>query len=202
MNREHFFVPGIRDEDFIREAGVPMTKNEIRVLSLARLRLFPGAVVYDVGAGTGSIAIECKLLIPDSHIFAVEQEPRAVQLLKLNMDKFGVELNLIEGPAPEVLEELPLADRIFIGGSGGRLPDIINFCDKKLKNGGWMIINSISIHNSSQAFSILEDKGYQVDAIQVNIAVSSNRGKAKIWQARNPVTIISGQKEARHHAIR
>lgn len=195
-------MPGIRDEDFIRESGVPMTKNEIRVLSLARLRLFPGAVVYDVGAGTGSIAIECKLLVPDSQIFAVEQESRAVQLLKLNSEKFGVKLNLIEGSAPEVLAELPLADRIFIGGSGGRLHDIIDFCDKKLKNGGWMIINSISIHNSSQAFSILEEKGYLVDAVQVNIAVSSNIGKAKIWQARNPVTIISGQKEETHHAVR
>jgi cobalt-precorrin-6B (C15)-methyltransferase len=202
MNRERPFVPGIRDEDFIREAGVPMTKNEIRVLSLAKLHLFPGAVIYDVGAGTGSIAIECKLLVPDSQIFAVEKEARAVQLIKMNMDKFGAELNLIEGSAPEALVELPLADRIFIGGSGGRLPDIIDSCDKKLKNSGWMIINAISIHNSSQALSILEGKGYQVDAIQVNIAVSCSRGKAKIWQARNPVTIISGQKEERHHAVR
>lgn len=202
MNREKRYLPGLADEDFIREPGVPMTKNEIRVLSLAKLRLFPGAVIYDVGAGTGSVSIECKLLFPASQVFAIERDARAREIMKLNLEKFGVELNLIAGAAPEALADLPAADRIFIGGSGGNLAEIIDMGDQKLKPQGWMIINSISLKTGFQAFNCLEAKGYRVEAIQVNIAVSSSRGSSTIWQARNPVTIISGQKEESHHAVR
>ena len=179
-----------------------MTKNEIRVLSLAKLRLFPEAVIYDVGSGTGSISVECKLLFPKSQVFAIERDSRALQIMKLNLEKFGVELDLIEGTAPEALANLPAADRIFIGGSGGNLAEIIDMSDKKLKPKGWIIINSISLNTGSQALHCLEAKGYRVEAIQVNIALSNSRGSSTIWQARNPVTIISGQKEELHNAVR
>lgn len=195
-------MPGLADEEFIRTAGVPMTKNEIRVVSLAKLRLFPGAVVYDVGAGTGSIAIECKLLFPSSQVLAVERAPQALHLIKLNCQNFGVDLQVVEGSAPEALTNLPQADRIFIGGSGGDLGDILEVSDQKLIPGGWIVINSISLKNTALACEVLESKDYAVEAVQVNVAVSSQRGKTSIWQARNPVTIISGQKGAGVDAIR
>lgn len=201
MNRDKLYLPGLADEEFIREPGVPMTKNEIRVLSLAKLRLFSAAVIYDVGSGTGSIAIECKLLFPDSQVFAVERDARALRLIGLNSEKFGIELNLIAGNAPEALADLPPADRIFIGGSGGNLTDIIEMSDKKLKARGWMVINSISLKNTAQAFDVLEAKGYRVEAIQVNIALSKTLGSSTVWQARNPVTIIAGRKEEELSAL-
>ncbi|NMC27649.1 MAG: precorrin-6Y C5,15-methyltransferase (decarboxylating) subunit CbiT [Syntrophomonadaceae bacterium] len=194
MNKERLFVPGLPDEEFLRAAGVPMTKNEIRVLALAKLRLFPGAVVYDVGAGSGSISIEAKLLFPSAQVFAVERDPQALQLLTANQERFGVDLQVVEGAAPTALHPLPSADRIFIGGSGGSLAEIIELCDRKLVPGGWMVINAISLKNTAKAFEALENRGYEVEAVQVNIAVSSQKAAAIMWQARNPVTIISGKK--------
>lgn len=176
-----------------------MTKNEIRVLSLTRLRLFPGAVLYDIGAGTGSVAIEAKLLSPSCRVFAIERNPRALDLLKQNIEKFAVELELVEGAAPRVLENLPPADRIFIGGSGGELTAVINKADQKLKPGGRIVINSVTLQSGARSWQILEEAGYDLEAVQVNIAVTVKKGSAALWQARNPVTIISGQKREGEH---
>lgn len=193
MSRD-YLGPGLGDEEFYRESGVPMTKSEIRILSLARLRLFPGAVVYDVGAGTGSVAIEMKLLVPSCQVYAVECDPRALEVLKTNCHRFEVELNLVEGAAPAALQKLPPADRIFIGGSGGRLGEIITTCHQKLRPGGRLVVNSVSLNTGPGAYQIMEDLGYQVEAAQVNIAVTSRQGAALLWKARNPVTIICGTK--------
>lgn len=189
-----YYVPGLPDEAFHREPGVPMTKNEIRILSLARLQLFPGAVLYDIGAGSGSISIEAKLLMPDARVYAIEKEPKAVKLIKRNAAKFKVELQLIEGSAPETLEILPEADRIFVGGSGGNLEGIIQACDRKLLPGGRIVFNSVSMFNGPLAFQLMEQRGYQVEAFQVNIALSRKKGGVFLWEARNPVTIITAQK--------
>jgi len=171
-----------------------MTKTEIRILSLAKLRLFPGAVVYDVGAGSGSVSIETKLLFPDSQVFAIERDPEALHLIQANQAKFRVDLEVVAGEAPMALVGLPQADRIFIGGSGGNLTEILRVSDQQLKSGGWMVLNTVTLHNTAQAFDGLEAMGYRTDAIQINIAVSSQRGPNVMWQARNPVTIISGLK--------
>jgi cobalt-precorrin-6B (C15)-methyltransferase len=194
MNKEQIVTPGIPDDCFEREAGIPMTKNEIRILSIAKLRLFPSALVYDVGAGSGSVAIECKLLIPQGQVFAIEKNPQAIELIKKNCHKFKVQLEIISGTAPEALAQLPLADRIFLGGSGGQMPAILDACDGKLKEGGWLVINSVTLDSAPVAYKILRGKGYSLEVVQVNIAVLSHREDVQLWQARNPVTIIAGQK--------
>lgn len=192
--KHEYCTPGIPDEEFHREPGVPMTKNEIRILSLARLQLFPGAVLYDIGAGSGSISIEAGRSMPEVRVYAIEREARAVELIRKNSAKFGVELQLIEGVAPQALELLPAADRIFIGGSGGHLEGIIQAGDRQLLPGGRMVVNSVSLFNGPRAFQLMEQLGYQVEAFQVNIAFSRKKGGVLLWEARNPVTIISGQK--------
>ena len=193
MDRDAFFL-GIPDSEFIRETGIPMTKNEIRVLSLSKMRLFEQAVVYDIGAGTGSLGIQCRLLFPGSQVYAVEKDPEAINLIKKNCRKFETELNIIEGAAPWALEALPSADSIFIGGSGGELPEIILKCHKKLKAGRWMVLNTVTLNSGPQAYSILEKLGYEVEGLQVNISVCKSVGKSQLWQARNPVTIVSARK--------
>jgi cobalt-precorrin-6B (C15)-methyltransferase len=196
--KDKYFVPGIPDHEFDREPGIPMTKNEIRVLSLARLSPYPGAVVFDIGAGTGSIAIESKLLVPDSRVYAVERDPRALRLIERNCAKFEVELNIVAGAAPAVLESLPMADRIFIGGSGGQLEEILRSCDRKLRPGGRLVLNSVSLFTGPRAYQLMEDLGYRVEALQINVAVSSGKDRAFLWEARNPVTIVWGQKGEVH----
>lgn len=189
-----FMTPGIPDDCFDRVEGVPMTKHEIRILSIAKLRLFPAALVYDLGAGSGSVAIECKRLLPNGKVFAIEKNTAAVELIKKNCEKFGVEVAVIAGSVPEAMYDLPPADRIFLGGSGGKMHAILDACDDKLKGGGWLVINSVSMNSGADAYTILRDKGYLLEAAQVNIAVLKSRSNAQMWQARNPVTIIAAQK--------
>ena len=168
-----------------------MTKNEIRALSLSKLRLFPEAIVYDVGAGSGSVAVECKLLAANGKVYAIEKNPQAIDLIQQNSKKFEVDIDIIEGTAPQAIVNLPEADRIFIGGSGGNLQDILEICDKKLKPGGRLVINSVTLGTGPEAFKILNARNYTLEAVQVNIAIASQRGEVVLWQARNPVTIIT-----------
>ncbi len=166
------------------------------MISLAKLQLFPGALVYDIGAGTGSVAIECRLL-GAGRVFAIESNPMAVELIKLNSAAFKVALDLIEGPAPGVLQDLPEADRIFIGGSGGDVEAMIMACDRKLKPGGIMVLNSVTLYSGPVACKTMEGLGYEVEVVQVSIAVYEKKGQTRIWQARNPVTIVTGKKGGR-----
>jgi cobalt-precorrin-6B (C15)-methyltransferase len=202
MNEVQWITPGIADEDFVRLEGVPMTKQEIRVLSLAKLRLFPGATVYDVGAGTGSIAIECKRLLPGGRVVAIERDPRAVEVIADNCRRFGVEIEVICGLAPEAMASLPPADRIFVGGSGQRLPELLETCHQKLIPGGFIVVNSVTMETGTDTYRILKARDYRLDVAQVNIAVLSSRGGAQLWQARNPVTIIAAQKRGESSAKR
>lgn len=195
MNNE-FISPGIADDAFIRRPGIPMTKQEIRAISLAKLQPFPGAVIYDIGAGSGSVAIECRLLIGEGRVYAIESNPQAVELIKLNSSALKAPLDLVEGRAPGAIENLPRADRIFIGGSGGDIEAMIAACDCQLKPGGILVVNSVTLYTAAAAYQALDKLGYGVEAVQVNIAVVEKRGQARMWQARNPVTIVKGQKGA------
>jgi cobalt-precorrin-6B (C15)-methyltransferase len=194
MNKWPFVTPGIPDEYFLREKGIPMTRNEVRVISLSKLRLFPEAVVYDIGAGTGSVAIECKILLPRGRVLAVEKNPRAIDLILKNCQALGVELEIIAGQAPQCLPALPEADRIFIGGSGGQLQTILETCHNCLKPGGWMVMNSVSITALPVAYSFFREQGYYIDAVQVNISANTKLGGTEIWQAYNPVTVLAAKK--------
>ena len=185
---------GIPDEQFIRSEGVPMTKNEIRVLSIAKLQLFSKAIVYDIGAGSGSVAIESKLIVTEGEVFAIEKEQKAVEVIKQNCKRFAATLRVIEGEAPEALKNLPMADRIFIGGSGGNLEKIIRTCDTKLTIGGRIILNSVTLTSATDAYKLWQSMGYLMEATQINVAQIVTRGSSEMWIARNPVTIISAEK--------
>lgn len=189
-------TPGIPDDLFKRLTGVPMTKQEVRVISLAKLRLFSGAIVYDVGAGTGSISVECALQIDTGAVYALEKDSHADELLEANVRRFGLNnVKLVPGNAKDTMEKLPPADRIFIGGHAGSLSDILIMANKKLKTGGWLVANAVTLETGPVIVSYLESNGYsQVEVVSVNIARLRQSGSAHLWQAQNPVQIISGQK--------
>ncbi|RYD06664.1 hypothetical protein N752_03045 [Desulforamulus aquiferis] len=139
-------TPGIPDDLFKRVSGVPMTKLEVRIISVSRLRLFPGAVVYDVGAGTGSISVECALQVHPGTVYALERDSHADELLEANIRRFGLNnVKLVPGDAPGTMEKLPLADRIFIGGHAGSLREILTMANEKLKPGGWLVANAVTL---------------------------------------------------------
>ena len=136
--------PHIRDDAFIR-GKLPMTKAEVRAVSLARLNLTGDAVVYDVGAGTGSVSVEAARCSDRIRVYAVEKNPRALELLAQNRRKFRADgIRIIEGQAPEALDDLEPPTHVFIGGSGGRLQEILKAVIRKNPRVR-IVINAISM---------------------------------------------------------
>lgn len=127
---------GIRDEEFIR-GKAPMTKEEVRTVSLSKLRLTADSVCYDVGAGTGSLSIEMALRAHQGQVWAIEKKEDAVELIHRNKVKFAADnLEIVEGLAPEALKDLPAPTHAFIGGSSGNLKEIVKLLlEKNLRSG-------------------------------------------------------------------
>ena len=185
-------VPGMSDESFLRvvegEKTVPMTKEEVRALSLCKLGLTEDAVVYDVGSGTGSIAVECAKCSPGIRVYAIEQKATAQQLLRRNLEKFHL-ANVIpvDGKAPEILEPLEPPTHVFIGGSSGRLADILHVIWEKNPRTR-VVVNAISLETVAQITELAAGK-MQTEIIQVQVSRAKTVGTYHLMQAENPVYI-------------
>lgn len=183
---------GISDGAFLR-GKVPMTKEEIRTLSLSKLRLTEDAVVYDVGAGTGSISVEAALLCVKGRVYAIEQKTEAAELIRQNRQHFQVEnLEVIEGTAPECLEELPAPTHVFIGGSNGKLPEIVDKVRSK-NPGVKIVVSAVTLETISEIERLKEKLPDlpEMEIIQVNVARSRVLGAYHLMEAENPVMIAA-----------
>ena len=196
-NRQHYLVPGIPDDQFLR-GEVPLTKSEIRCLTLSLLRLAEGQRVLDIGAGSGGLSIECALLLKKGSVCAVERDKEAVGLIKANLAHFEVDnVTLVEGEAPQALQGLGRFDRIMIGGSGGNLPAIIGASRKMLTSGGVLVINCILFETFSASLELLKSSSFEsISFIQAAIARSHQIGGGTALQPLNPVFIVSAVKGA------
>lgn len=184
---------GISDALFVR-GEAPMTKEEIRVISLSKLKLRRDSIVWDIGAGTGSVSIEAALYCSEGEVFAVEQNPKAIGLLTINSTAFGVKnLRIIEGKAPGALGALPNPDRVFIGGSGEHTKEILNKVLETIQPTGIVVVNSITLDTSYTALQFFERRGLTHEMICVNISASKKAGKKTMMIARNPVYILSAK---------
>lgn len=192
---KHFL--GIEDEEFIR-GKVPMTKKEIRILTLAGAKIGREDIVCDIGAGTGSLSIEAALLAKDGHVYAVERKEEAVELIYQNVAKFGIKnLTVIKSEAPTGLEQLPSRiDAALIGGTGSHLEEILDILNLHLKIGGFIVINCITVQTLATALSYMRKKrGYVYDTVQVQVNRWKKVGPYDMAAAINPVYIISCHKE-------
>ena len=190
-------TPGIPDEEFERAESVPITKEEVRTIQISKARLSTGQTVLDIGCGSGSITVEAGLQIETSgKIIAVDIDPDAIELTKLNLKKFGVSnATLILGNAKEKMSELPEADVIFIGGTGGDTHEIVQLCENKLKTGGRIVIGVILIETLYAVLQTIDKlKFNSVDITQITIGKSRKTSTGTMMLARNPVTIISATK--------
>jgi precorrin-6Y C5,15-methyltransferase (decarboxylating) len=183
---------GLEDEVFVR-SSVPMTKEEVRAVSLAKLRLENNSVAYDIGAGTGSVSCEMALRTRYGRVYAVEQNPDALSLIGQNQEKLGLwNIIPVSGTAPEALDSLPPADRVFIGGSSGRLELILakvlekNPCCR-------VVINIISLETLSLAMPLMEKYfPAAVDVVELCLSKAAKAGQYHMMRALDPVYIISG----------
>ena len=193
-----FKTPGIPDEYFERTDDVPITKEEVRVIQISKGRLCPGNIVYDIGCGSGSITVEASLQIESSgKIYAIDNDPNAISLTRKNLDKFEISnVEIILGDAKQKISSLPLADVIFIGGTGGDTKDIVNLCYDKLKPGARIVVGIILIETLYAVLETMNKLNFDsVDITQVTISKSRKTSTGTMMLARNPVTIISATKK-------
>ncbi|MBQ4353936.1 MAG: precorrin-6Y C5,15-methyltransferase (decarboxylating) subunit CbiT, partial [Clostridia bacterium] len=184
---------GIADEEFLR-GDVPMTKSEVRTISMAKLDLPADAVVYDVGAGTGSVSVECALAAYDGQVYAIKKEADAAELIRQNRGKFGCgNLHIVEGLAPDALNDLPVPTHAFIGGSSGNLREILAVLLDKNPDVR-IVINAITVETQTEAEECAKMFGFtEYETVSVNIARSRKLGRYHMMTAQNPVSVITLQ---------
>jgi precorrin-6Y C5,15-methyltransferase (decarboxylating) len=193
-NLENYPLMGIADDEF-STARKLITKQEIRAVTLAKLQIQNDLVVWDIGAGSGSVSIEVGNLMPNGKVYALEKNPQYLTFIRENLKKFSAKnVMLVEAYAPEGIDELPNPDRIFIGGSGGMLDEIIDAVDKRLKPDGVIVLNAVTLDTLTKAVEFLEDHGYTVEVTCVNVSKTVSLTEYKMFEAHNPVYIIAARR--------
>lgn len=186
---------GINDDEFASFKKL-FTRQEVRAVTLAKLKLQNDLVVWDIGAGSGSVSIEASNLIPNGKLFAVEKNSQYLTLLKQNLDKFCARnVKLVESNAPDGLDGLPDPDRVFIGGAGGNLEEIIEQIDRRLKSDGLIVINAVTLDTLTKSIEALEYHGYQVEVVCINVSRTRPLTEFKLFEAHDPVYVITAWKE-------
>lgn len=184
---------GIPDELFIR-GDVPMTKQEVRAVALAKLRLTATDTVWDVGAGTGSVSIEAALVARAGSVWAVERNATGVRLIRENADAFGCgNVHAVPGVAPEALAKLPVPDAVFVGGSAGELPSIVEAALEK-NSQVRLCVPCVTVETLTEACALLSGSRFKgFEACQVSAARAEAVGSHHLMKAQNPVFLVSAR---------
>lgn len=184
---------GIPDELFIR-GDVPMTKQEVRAVALAKLRLTATDTVWDVGAGTGSVSIEAALVARAGSVWAVERNAAGVRLIRENVYAFGCgNVHAVPGVAPEALTKLPVPDAVFVGGSAGELPSILEAALEK-NSQVRLCVSCVTIETLTVACALLSGSRFKgFEACQVSAARAEAVGSYHLMKAQNPVFLVSAR---------
>lgn len=181
-----------------------ITKQEVRAVSLARLQLRERSVVWDIGAGSGSVGLEAARLCPRGHVFAIEKNEADHAIAGRNHAAFGVSnYTLQHGKAPEGLDAWPDPDAVFIGGSGGELAGLIGLCLRRLRPGGRLVMNFVTLENLATATQALQSLNAEWDVLQLQAARSRPILHMHRMAAENPVWLVcagvgSGQPDTEH----
>lgn len=191
-------VFGLDDHEYIQRApenGL-ITKQEARALSLAKLRLAPDAIVWDIGAGSGSVGLECARLAPLGHVWAIEKNEGDAANARANAERFCVgNYTLCEGKAPALLDTWPDPDAVFIGGSGGELAELIRLVLGRLKQNGRLVMNFVTLENLAAATKTLTELNVDWDVVQLQASRSQPILDMHRMAAQNPVWIVTASKE-------
>lgn len=173
-----------------------ITKREVRAVSLARMQLSTTSIVWDIGAGSGSVGIEAAKLCPRGHVYAIEKNSADFTIARENAGDFGLHnYTLIENKAPQGMADWPTPDAVFIGGSGGELAQLITLCMAKLLAGGCLVMNFVTIENLSTALEALKLSGASWDITQLQASRSQPILHMHRMRAENPVWIVCAQQE-------
>ena len=167
-----------------------MTKSEVRSIGIQKLGLSKHSVLYDIGAGTGSVGIQAAVCYPDSSVYAIDYKEAAIDLMIQNQKKFRADnLHIVLGKAPEILETLPTATHAFIGGSAGNMKAILSFLWEK--NPHTVIVMSlITLETLSEVMQLAEEYGIEPQVVQIGVSKSKKTGNYHLMTGQNPVTLV------------
>lgn len=191
-----YLTPGIPDDLFDRLPGIPMSPRETRLLMLSYLRLKSGMVLWDIGAGTGTVSVEAALLCPQGQVVAVERDEEVASLIRRNCDRFGVtNVEVIEGSAPECLTNLPdRPDRVCLEG-GRSVKEILQEVWHYLQPQGRIVATAANLENLyriSEGFAELQVRN--VEVVQSAVNRLERRGMSQTLEAVAPIFVLSGEK--------
>jgi precorrin-6Y C5,15-methyltransferase (decarboxylating) CbiT subunit len=191
-----YATPGIPDSLFEQLPGIPISKREIRLLIVGALRLHPAAVLWDIGAGTGTIAVEAGLLCPRGRVVAVERDSDIVTLIRQNCDRFGLEnVTVMEGIAPDCLGAIDATPDCIIIEGGSPLKAVLQATWRYLPEGGRIVVTTGTLDNLytlSETFAALQVR--HVEIVQPTINRLETRGNRQVFRAIDPMFILSGEK--------
>jgi precorrin-6B C5,15-methyltransferase / cobalt-precorrin-6B C5,C15-methyltransferase len=192
-------IPFLHEDAFAKrmpKQGL-ITKREVRLLSLAAMRIRRDSVVWDIGAGSGSVSIEAALLAPEGRVYAVEVDTEGVEICRENLRSFAVDnVHVIAGRAPEACVELENPDAVFVGGSKGSMDEIIELALERLKPGGRLVINAITLENVAETYQTLRRHGLQPDVTLLQVSRAVPLARYLRYEALNPIQIFTVEKPA------
>ncbi|MDP2753309.1 MAG: precorrin-6y C5,15-methyltransferase (decarboxylating) subunit CbiE [Nitrospirota bacterium] len=184
---------GLTENEILQSRGL-ITKDEVRAVTIHKLRLPRRGVFWDIGAGSGSVSIEIARLYPELKVFAIEKDEEQIKNIKENKIRFNTSnIEIIKGEAPDALVNLPSPDRVFIGGSGGKLAGIMDFIAKMPAT--IVVINATTIETLNEAIKHLENNGFNIKICEISVSRSKIIANRRHMQALNPVFIITGEKQ-------
>ncbi len=184
-------APGIPDDLWLRREGVPLSKSEFRAVLMARVQPALRRVIWDVGSGTGSYAVECSLLSPAAVVYAIDRNPEACRLIAANASRFGADVKIVCAAAPECLARLSRPDLVIIGGNDGRLAEIFAKVVEAVLPGGRVAVTAVLDRTRQEAHGLFAGSGLEArQAVRVEIA----RGQEHEWIPNNPVILFTGDR--------
>lgn len=192
-------IPFLHEDAFARrmpKKGL-ITKREVRLLSLAALHLRPDSVLWDIGAGSGSVSIEAAMLAPRGRVYAVESDPEGVTICQENLRAHAVDnVRVIAGSAPAALHDLETPDAVFVGGSKGSMEAILHLALERLRPGGRLVVNAITLDNAAEAYQVLRRAGLTPEVLLVQISRAEPLAHYLRFEALNPIQIFAVEKPA------
>lgn len=185
----------IYDKEFIQRE-LPMTKQEIRAISVAKLQLKDDSILIDVGAGTGTIGIEAATYLRNGKVFAIEKEEKGIETLKENIQKFRLDnIEVLVGRAPAIIPNIEY-DRMFIGGSTGSMKSILEHFLKYSKTDARIVINAITLETLGDATKLLKELNFKnIEVVNVVVSRGKSIGPYTMMYGENPIYIITANKE-------
>jgi precorrin-6Y C5,15-methyltransferase (decarboxylating) len=191
VSKPDSFRLGLSEDDIHHSRGL-ITKNEVRAATLHHLALPPKGIFWDIGAGSGSISIEAARANPDLTVYAVERQQQEIDNIKKNIVKFGC-YNVVPvcGEAPGVLADLATPDRIFVGGSGGKLSEIAGLATKRLSAGGRLVVNGVIAKTIEATPQVMAENNLSCSSSTISVSRRSQTGEITTY---NPITIFTGRK--------